>query len=40
MVFGSRVLRRICGPKRDEMAGAVENCIMGSSIIYFQQMKY
>jgi hypothetical protein len=29
-VFENRVLRRMCGPKRDEVAGG---CIMKSSII-------
>jgi hypothetical protein len=31
-VFENRVLRRIFGPKRDEVIGAGENCIMRSFI--------
>jgi hypothetical protein len=31
-VFGNRVLRRIFGPKRDEVTGDGENCIMRSFI--------
>jgi hypothetical protein len=30
----NRVLRRIFGPKRNEMTGVGENCIMGSFITY------
>jgi hypothetical protein len=32
-VFENRVLRRIFGPRRDEVMEAGENCIMRSSII-------
>jgi hypothetical protein len=32
-VFENRVLRRILGPKRDEVTGGGENCIMRSFII-------
>jgi hypothetical protein len=32
-VFENRVLRRIFGPKRDEVMGEQRNCIMGSFII-------
>jgi hypothetical protein len=32
-VFGNRVLRRIFGAKRDEVAGGGKNCIMRSSTI-------
>jgi hypothetical protein len=31
-VFENRVLRRIFGPKRDEVTGGRENCIMRSFI--------
>jgi hypothetical protein len=32
-VFENRVLRRIFGPKRDEVAGGWKNCIMRSCIV-------
>jgi hypothetical protein len=32
-VFENRVLRRIFGPKRDEVTGNGENCIMGRFVI-------
>jgi hypothetical protein len=32
-VFENRVLRRIFGPKRDEVAGGGENCIMRSCVV-------
>jgi hypothetical protein len=32
-VFGNRVLRRIFGPKRDEVMGEWSNCRVGSFII-------
>jgi hypothetical protein len=32
-VFEDRVLRRICGPKRDEVTGNGESCTVGSFII-------
>jgi hypothetical protein len=32
-VFENRVLRRIFGPKRDEVTGNGENCIMKSFMI-------
>jgi hypothetical protein len=32
-VFENRVLRRIFGPKRDEVTGNGENCIMRSFVI-------
>jgi hypothetical protein len=33
MVFKNRVLRRIFGPKRDEVTEIGENCIMRSFVI-------
>jgi hypothetical protein len=32
-VFENKVLRRIFGPKRDEVTGGGENCIMRSFVI-------
>jgi hypothetical protein len=32
-VFENRVLRRIFGPKRDEVTGEWENCLMKSFVI-------
>jgi hypothetical protein len=32
-VFENRVLRRIFGPKRDEVTENIENCIMRSFVI-------
>jgi hypothetical protein len=32
-VFENRMLRRIFGPKRDEVTGEGENCIMRSFVI-------
>jgi hypothetical protein len=32
-VFENKVLRRIFGPRRDEVAGGGENCIMRSFVI-------
>jgi hypothetical protein len=32
-VFENRVLRRIFGPKRDEVTGGGENCIMRSCMV-------
>jgi hypothetical protein len=33
-VFENRVLRRICGPKRDEVMGEWKNCITRSFAKY------
>jgi hypothetical protein len=36
-VFENRVLRRIFGPKRDEVRDAGEDCIRGNLMIYISQ---
>jgi hypothetical protein len=32
-VFGNKVIRRIFGPRRDEVTGSGENYVMGSLMI-------